>query len=169
MEELQRVLEEELLEIGAEDEIDINLENGETSGEKRKFIPWNFPPKPSFRARKIIECLNEICRDSSPVGLVGPIVELQVGKCNGVDTADWIDIAFCLSWNGKRYAFEIDEEYHDMPEQKEKDRAKDKRLEKRGWKIKRFHHTECDQLGPKCIAIKIIGFMLDDDLGISKN
>jgi hypothetical protein len=161
LERLERVLEEEIKDLELEvEEIDIDL--GGNFEEKRKFKPWNYPEKPSARCKAIIENCHEIART---IGLDGPSQEYRVGY-------QWIDICFHL-WNGKRFAIEIDDEHHfdevNFPDQKLKDKRKNKTLEKEGWKVKRIPYTECDRMGPEKTAWSIITWMMDEDLGLRKN
>ena len=114
------------------------------------FIPWNYPTRPSSRARKLIEELNRQGRED--FNTCGPAVEYR-------DGIYWIDICYQgMSKCGKfiKLAIEVDEEHHDDPLQKSRDQKKDEYLKSRGWEIKRLHHSYFDSKNVEEIALEIL-------------
>lgn len=110
------------------------------------FSPWNFPTKPSARARKLIEELNRLGRDE--FNTCGPSVEYRDGLY-------WIDICYHkMTDSGKslKFAIEIDDEHHDDPLQNQRDAKKDEYLKSKGWIIKRVHHSVFDAMDVKELA-----------------
>lgn len=120
------------------------------SVQEKKFVPWNYGTQPSARARSLIEELNRQGRDEFQI--CGPSVEYRVFLF-------WIDIAYHIeSDNGTliKFAIEVDDEHHDNPFQKEKDRKKDQYLKSNGWIVRRIHHSEFDSKDVKDLAWEIL-------------
>lgn len=128
--------------------------NGMENQKNVRFVPWDFPKKPSWRARRLIQELNRLGREE--FGIDGPAYEYRAGGLGGYW---WIDICFFVESDTGRmikYAIEIDEEHHDCLEQKRKDKKKDECLRSQNWIVKRIHYTEYDKKNVGDLAWEIL-------------
>lgn len=121
--------------------------NKEKATKREDFVPWNYPPRPSVRARKLIEELNRLCREE--FGYDGPAVEFRASFY-------FLDFCFIFPEINLKVAVELDDPHHDKQEYKEKDLRKDKYLKSNGWIVKRINYKDFDSKPTDQLAFDLL-------------